>query len=133
MTNLRTIQRRLVNIEPLFKPTDSVWVLIHAVQFVNGQLSRKNVNISDSVRDKIQTVNEITDDTIFRSPSHTFDSIHGALAAIKAELPETQDSALVQVPETVDANRFVSSVINLANSLLSMTRFLDLLHVEKVD
>lgn len=125
MPNPNAIIRRLVDIDPLFKPTSSVLLLLHAVELIGVELSQKNVSISDSLREKIAEVNKIHSEIIFTRPSFTFDSIRDVLAAIKAELPASEARELIIVPEAVDPNRFVSCVVDLANAQLSIIRLLD--------
>ena len=125
--NLQSIQRRLVTIDPLLSPTRSVLALLAAVEFVGAQLTQKKVAVSDELREKIAGAAKINAATIIERPSYTFDYIRDTLAAVKAELPQNEDFEFVRVPETVDPGRFVSSVIALANALLSITRGLDLL------
>jgi hypothetical protein len=127
VTNTNSIQRRLVRIDPLFSPTRSVLALLHAVEFVGVELSLKNVAVSDSVRTKIEQVNQIKPANIIERPTYTLESIREALVAIKAELPDSADRDLVRVPETADSMRFVSCVIALANALLGIIRLLSLL------
>jgi hypothetical protein len=127
MTNQNAVMRELVNIDPLFSPTRSVEKLVGAVAFVEAQLREKGVNISANTAGKFTDVRRVDRNMIIARPSESLDLIHFALLALQQELPATEDLQMVRVPESVEAMRLVTSVIALANSLLSIIRGLSLL------
>lgn len=129
MLNSSTIIRRLVTIDPPFQPTRSLLALLHAVTFVESQLSERKVSLSAGAVTKITEVKNLTSTQIIERPTLTMESIRNALIAIRAELPTSGDLRNLPIPETVDSMRYVSSVEALANSLLAFIRGLDLLPV----
>ncbi len=126
MLKSSTIIRQLAAIDPIFKPTPSVMTLRNAVEFVESQLQEKNVPVSGTLATQIDAVKKITHGQVIERPTLTMESIRNTLVAIRTELPQTDDLRDVKIPETVDAMRYVTSVEELANSLLSIIRGLDL-------
>lgn len=127
MTSQNTVMRNLVNIDPLFSPTRSVEKLVGAMAFVEAQLRQRGVCISSATADKFAAVRSVSTSMIITRPSESLDLIHGALLALRPELPSTEDLQAVSIPESVNAMRLVTSVIALANSLLAIIRGLSLL------
>ncbi len=127
MTNQNAVMRNLVNIDPLFSPTRSVEKLVAAMAFVEALLREKSVDISADTAGKFTAARRVDRNMIITRPSESLDFIHLALLALQPELPVTEDLQMVRVPKSVDAMRLVTSVIALANSLLSIIRGLSLL------
>ncbi len=75
MLNSSTIIRRLVTINPLFQPTRSLLALLHAVDFVESQLSENNLRLSNGVIAKMAEVKNITPAQIIEKPTLTMESI----------------------------------------------------------
>ncbi len=127
MLNPNQIRHRLVNINPLMRPTDSVTVLKDAVAFVARQIRENNGTISAATSTAIEATAAITINNIIESPTRTLTIIRDTLKSIREDLPQGESYTDIRIPEDVDSMRYVTSVESLANALLSIIRCLHLL------
>ncbi len=131
MLNSSQINRRLSTVNPLEQPTRSMLALLHAVEFVESLIQEKRLEISPALSSKIAHTKALSPNEIIGQPTATMEAIRDTLVSIRAELPNTESSLSVRIPDAVSAMLYVSSVEDLANALLAIIRILDALPISQ--